>query len=545
MLNQRPLLVSTQRLLVSRKGRALSDSVAKTPVSGGGVERSYLPGHQLLALMFDQAPGFMALFSEPGHIFQLTNAAYQRLVGERPVIGKSVREALPELEGQGFFERLDRVCETGEPYVGRGVKVVYRNVETGAAEERILDFVYQPIRANDGQITAVFVQGTDVSDLSFANASLQLREDHLRSILATVPDAMVVIDERGLIQSFSAAAETLFGYAAVEVIGQNVKLLMPSPYRQEHDAYLQRYLTTGERRIIGLGRTVTGMRKDGTTFPMELSVGEMHPGTGRFFTGFCRDLTERHRTEARMQEQQQELLHMARFTALGEMASTLAHEINQPLTAITNYLKGSRRLLEKSQDHNASILRDAVEKAADQALRAGDVIRRLRDFVARGESERQVERLPALIEDASSLALVGAREADVRVTYELDPAAELVLTDRIQIQQVLLNLMRNAVEAMQGQPRRELHIATAARLDGMAEVSVIDTGPGLVPEVSAQLFQPFVTTKKQGMGVGLSICRTIVESHGGHIWAEQAPGGGTAFRFTLRAVEKEEVASGQ
>ncbi|RWG11792.1 MAG: PAS domain-containing sensor histidine kinase [Mesorhizobium sp.] len=495
--------------------------------------------------MFDQAPGFMALFSEPGHIFQLTNAAYQRLVGERPVIGKSVREALPELEGQGFFERLDRVCETGEPYVGRGVKVVYRNVETGAAEERILDFVYQPIRANDGQITAVFVQGTDVSDLSFANASLQLREDHLRSILATVPDAMVVIDERGLIQSFSAAAETLFGYAAVEVIGQNVKLLMPSPYRQEHDAYLQRYLTTGERRIIGLGRTVTGMRKDGTTFPMELSVGEMHPGTGRFFTGFCRDLTERHRTEARMQEQQQELLHMARFTALGEMASTLAHEINQPLTAITNYLKGSRRLLEKSQDHNASILRDAVEKAADQALRAGDVIRRLRDFVARGESERQVERLPALIEDASSLALVGAREADVRVTYELDPAAELVLTDRIQIQQVLLNLMRNAVEAMQGQPRRELHIATAARPDGMAEVSVIDTGPGLVPEVSAQLFQPFVTTKKQGMGVGLSICRTIVESHGGHIWAEQAPGGGTAFRFTLRAVEKEEVASGQ
>ncbi|WP_245466832.1 PAS domain-containing protein, partial [Mesorhizobium sp. M1A.F.Ca.IN.022.07.1.1] len=157
----------------------MSDSVAKTPVSGGGVERSYLPGHQLLALMFDQAPGFMALFSEPGHIFQLTNAAYQRLVGERPVIGKSVREALPELEGQGFFERLDRVCETGEPYVGRGVKVVYRNVETGAAEERILDFVYQPIRANDGQITAIFVQGTDVSDLSFANASLQLREDHL------------------------------------------------------------------------------------------------------------------------------------------------------------------------------------------------------------------------------------------------------------------------------------------------------------------------------------------------------------------------------
>ncbi|RWA77674.1 PAS domain-containing sensor histidine kinase [Mesorhizobium sp. M1C.F.Ca.ET.193.01.1.1] len=509
------------------------------------MRRDHLPEPELLALMFGQAPGFMTVLSEPDHVFQLTNAAYQRLIGQRQVIGKSVREALPELEGQGFFELLDRVAETGEPYIGRNVKVVLRDTETGIAEERILDFVYQPIRAKDGHTTAIFVQGTDVSDLSFANAALQLREDHLRSILATVPDAMIVIDESGHIQSFSAAAETLFGYKASEVIGQNVKLLMPSPYREEHDAYMQRYLRTGERRIIGLGRTVTGKRKDGSTFPMELAVGEMHPGTGRFFTGFCRDLTERHRTEARMQEQQQELLHMARFTALGEMASTLAHEINQPLTAITNYLKGSRRLLEKSKDENAAMLQEAVEKAAEQALRAGDVIRRLRDFVSRGESERQVERLPTLIEDASSLALVGAREADVRVSYELDPAAELVLTDRIQIEQVLLNLMRNAVEAMQGAPRRELRVVAAARHDGMVEVGVIDTGPGLAPEVSAQLFQPFVTTKKQGMGVGLSICRTIVESHGGHIWAESMPGGGTAFRFTLRAVEKDEVARGQ
>lgn len=527
---------------MSKRGEA--PPVVAAPAASG-VAQGDLPEDELLGLMFEQAPGFMTLLREPGHIFQLTNAAYQRLIGQRQVIGKSVREALPELEGQGFFELLDRVSDTGEPYLGRGVKIALRNTETGNAEERILDFVYQPIRAKDGHITAIFVQGTDVSELSFANAALQLREDHLRSILATVPDAMVVIDEQGFIQSFSTAAETLFGYKSGEVIGQNVSLLMPSPYREEHDDYLRRYLSTGERRIIGLGRTVTGMRKDGSTFPMELAVGEMHPGTGRFFTGFCRDLTERHRTEARMQEQQQELLHMARFTALGEMASTLAHEINQPLTAITNYLKGSRRLLEKNNDDTALLLRDAVEKAADQALRAGDVIRRLRDFVARGESERQVERLPALIEDASSLALVGAREADVRVSYELDPAAELVLTDRIQIEQVLLNLMRNAVEAMQGAPRRELRVITTARHDGMAEVGVIDTGPGLAPEVSSHLFQPFVTTKKQGMGVGLSICRTIVESHGGHIWAESMPGGGTAFRFTLRAVEREEVARGQ
>ncbi|WP_246688981.1 PAS domain S-box protein [Mesorhizobium sp. WSM4310] len=499
----------------------------------------------VLSQMFEQAPGFMALLQGPDHVFELTNAAYQRLIGDRQVIGKSIRDAFPELEGHEFFEHLDQVHKTGVPYRGQGVKVGLRNHEDGPIEERILDFVYQPIKGDDGRITAIFIEGTDVSELSFANAALRLREDHLRSILATVPDAMVVIDEQGRIQSFSTAAETLFGYQSSEVIGQNVNLLMPSPYRDEHDAYLLRYLTTGERRIIGLGRTVTGARKDGTTFPMELSVGEMHPGTGRFFTGFCRDLTERHRAEARIQEQQQELLHMARFTALGEMASTLAHEINQPLTAITNYLKGSRRLLENSKEENAPMLRDAVDKAAEQALRAGNVIRHLRDFVARGESERQVERLPTLIEEASSLALVGAREINVLVSYKLDRAAELVLTDRIQIQQVLLNLMRNAVEAMQGSPRRELTVTTVARDDGMAEVSVIDTGPGLAPEVSAQLFQPFVTTKKHGMGVGLSICRTIVESHGGHIWAEAMPTGGTAFRFTLRIVEKEEVSNGR
>lgn len=517
----------------------MSQDEAPTFSAGGTALQS------VLSEMFEQAPGFMAVMGEPDHVFELTNTAYQRLIGDRQVIGKSLREALPELEGQEFLERLDHVYRTGKPYRGQGMKVGLRNKDDQPLEERILDFVYQPISAGDGRITAIFVQGTDVSELSFANAALLLREDHLRSILATVPDAMVVIDERGSIQSFSTAAEALFGYLASEVIGRNVNILMPSPYRDGHDAYLLRYLTTGERRIIGLGRAVTGMRKDGSTFPMELSVGEMHAGTGRFFTGFCRDLTERHRAEARIQDQQLELLHMARFTALGEMASTLAHEINQPLTAITNYLKGSRRLLENSTEENAPMLREAVEKAAEQALRAGEVIRHLRDFVARGESERQVERLPVLIEEASSLALVGAREIDVRVSYQLDPAAELVLTDRIQIQQVLLNLMRNAVEAMQGAPRRELQITTIARDDGMAEVSVIDTGPGLAPEVSAQLFQPFVTTKKQGMGVGLSICRTIVESHGGHIWTEPMPAGGTAFRFTLRIVEKEEVTNGR
>jgi two-component system sensor kinase FixL len=209
------------------------------------------------------------------------------------------------------------------------------------------------------------------------------REAHLESILDTVPDAMIVIDEHGIVRSFSSAAERLFGYVAAEMLGKNIKMLMPSPYRENHDSFLERYLRTGERRIIGIGRVVVGERKDGSTFPMELAVGEMRSSNQRFFTGFIRDLTERQKTEARLQELQSELVHMSRLTAMGEMASTLAHELNQPLSAIANYMKGSRRLLEGSSDDRSAMLRDAMDKAADQALRAGQIIRRLRDFVAR------------------------------------------------------------------------------------------------------------------------------------------------------------------
>ena len=373
--------------------------------------------------------------------------------------------------------------------------------------------------------------------------ALEAAEARLRSILQTVPDAMLIIDEHGRIESLSTTAEQLFGYAAEEVSGKNVSLLMPSPYREQHDAYIQRYLSTGERRIIGIGRIVVGQRKDGTTFPMHLTVGELRSGERHHFTGFIRDLTDQQITEERLKELQSEVTHMSRFTALGEMASTLAHEINQPLTAISNYLKGSQRLLGRMEGESVALLKDAVAKAADQALRAGDIIRRLREFVARGDSERRIERLPKLIEEASTLALVGARENGIAVTFRLDPRAGQVLADRIQIQQVLVNLIRNAMEAMmEGAPLRRLEIATVAASDDLVEVSVADSGAGIAPDVARQLFQPFVTTKRKGMGLGLSICRTIVEAHGGKIWVESPVGGGTVFRFTLRtgSVEQED-----
>ncbi len=378
-------------------------------------------------------------------------------------------------------------------------------------------------------------------DLAVLTTALEAAEARLRSIMQTVPDAMIIIDERGRIESLSTTAERLFGYSMDEVAGKNIKQLMPTPHREQHDAYLKRYLTTGERRIIGIGRVVVGQRKDGTTFPMHLTVGELQSAEKHYFTGFIRDLTDQQMTESRLKELQSEVTHMSRFTALGEMASTLAHEINQPLTAITNYLKGCQRLLERIDGEPALVLRDAVSKAAAQALRAGHIIRRLREFVARGESERRIESLPKLIEDASTLALIGAKENGIAVSFRLDPAADLVLADRIQIQQVLVNLIRNAIEIMiESSGRRELEIGTMMNTDETVEVSVSDTGAGLAPEVAAHLFQPFVTTKRKGMGLGLSICRTIVESHGGKIWVDAKPEGGTIFRFTLRVASVEE-----
>jgi len=359
-------------------------------------------------------------------------------------------------------------------------------------------------------------------------------EGHLRSILATVPDAMVVIDELGSILSFSAAAEKMFGYSETDVLGKNVKMLMPNPDRDRHDQYLLNYMTTGRRKIIGIGRVTTALHGDGNTFPIELSVGEAWSGDKRIFTGFIRDLTERQQTLLRLQDLQSELAHVGRVSEMGTLASSLAHELNQPLTAVASYCESARDLLMTEPDaETLSMVREAMNEAAKQAIRAGQIVRRLRDFMSNGETDRRVESLQRLINEANALALVGSREHGIDVQVALDPEVDLVFVDRIQVQQVLVNLIRNAIDAMVESPMRCLAIRTARAADGYAEVTVEDTGSGISEMIAPQLFQPFVTSKQSGMGIGLSICRTIVEAHGGHIGFEPGRNGGTAFHFTL------------
>jgi two-component system sensor kinase FixL len=372
------------------------------------------------------------------------------------------------------------------------------------------------------------------SSLAATGRALRLRQAHLTSVLNTVPDATIVIDLAGTIISFNAAAERQFGYTEREALGENVRMLMPEPYLRDHDEYIRRYLRTGERRIIGVDRVVVGCRKDGSTFPMKLSVGEMRAGEKLYFTGFVRDLTEREESQTRLQEVQTELARLARVNELGEMASILAHELNQPLASIANYAQAALRLQQRAPETPLYSIIEPLTHIAAEALRAGRIIHHLREFVVRGETEFSREDICKLVEEATELALVGSRELGVRAIFDFARDAGHVLADKVQIQQVLINLVRNALEAMRSSERRQLTVRTKKQ-GGFVSVEVADTGPGISEEVVGQLFTPFVTTKSGGMGIGLSISKRIIEAHGGDMALMRNEEGGATFRFTLPA----------
>lgn len=354
-------------------------------------------------------------------------------------------------------------------------------------------------------------------------------ETLFQALISTSVDGIMVIDEMGRVLVYSDACARLFGYMASEVLGRNIKMLMPESYSREHDEYLAHYRRTGERHVIGIGRDVTGRRKDGSTFPMYLSVGEGHLDGRRIFVGILHDISGEKERDRRIQELQDELLRATRVTAMGQMSSAIAHELNQPLGAILAYAGALQRL---TRDGGASreALQQAIDHVARDAARAGQIIRRLRSFVEKRESNRSLENVEALL--AETLAL-GAFGQGAAIHLHMAPDTPELFIDKVQIQQVLVNLIRNAVEATQG--AAEPVIRVAARADGADHVCVTveDNGPGLSPEIMDRLFEPFATTKEGGMGMGLNICRTIIEAHGGRIWAEARPGGGTIFFFRL------------
>src|SRR6185437_8533834 len=330
-----------------------------------------------------------------------------------------------------------------------------------------------PVLDEAGTTIGISVIARDLRKAHLIEAELLRREAVLRSILDTVPDALVIIGETGAVQSFSTAAARLFGRTQEEVIGVHVRMLIPA-----YDEYVAQYLRTGERRISGIGRNVVALRNDGSTFPIELSLGEVALPGLRLFTGFIRDLTEHQDRERRMHELRAELVHIARLNELGQMVSALAHEVAQPLASLVNYLSGIRRLLASGRWETAE---QAIQRATEQAHRAMKIVQRLREFVRKGQTHKQVEDLRETIREAGALALLGVAQ-DFELQLDVSPDAERAVIDRIQIQQVLLNLVRNATEAMSPRAHGKLSIVVR-RADNMAEISVTDDGPGLSESV--------------------------------------------------------------
>lgn len=360
-------------------------------------------------------------------------------------------------------------------------------------------------------------------------------EIRLDSLLNTAVDGIILIDDTMRILVFNSACERLFGYAAEEVIGENVSMLMPRDYAQEHDEYVNHYMETGERRIIGIGREVRGQHRDGSDFPLELSVGEALTPAGRQFVGIVRDLRPRKAVERRLNQLQAELVHLARVSAMDEMGSAIAHELNQPLTAAMLYLQAVTRRIDKLNGEGPvdPMIRETVEKAKREAERAGNIIQRMRHFVEKREPDRRIVHLGQLIDETLELTSVGTNSEGIATSVSLPEGLPPIEADPVQIQQILVNLLRNAFEAVRGSTDPRVLIS-ATRSAESVTISIADTGPGIPAEVHERLFKAFSTSKRTGMGLGLSISRSIAQNHGGDLTVD--PGGngqGATFQLTL------------
>jgi two-component system sensor kinase FixL len=355
-------------------------------------------------------------------------------------------------------------------------------------------------------------------------------------------DAVVLIDHAGLILAINRAGEHLFGWSAAELLGRNVSVLMPEPHASAHAEYIARHLATGESRVIGVGREVEALRRDGSIFPAHLSIGRVADARPPRFVGFIRDTTAQHEQIANIQHEAlrsvDRLMHVSRMATMGEMAAGIAHELNQPLTAIANYARASERFLAMSEPELDEV-REAVREIAEEAMRAGTIIRRLRQLVRGGDEARENTAVNDLIEELRVLTLADARMHGATIHFDLEDGTPDVFVHTTQIAQALLNLIRNALESAASNPagNREVMVRTHRTASGDCEISVCDNGPGVAPGILHQMFDPFRTTKQKGTGLGLPMSRTIAEAHGGALRYEPLATRGACFVLTLPATE--------
>ena len=356
----------------------------------------------------------------------------------------------------------------------------------------------------------------------------------LDALMDAAADAIVIIDEDGRIQRFNRAAERIFGYRETEVRGRNVSLLMTEPHRSQHDDYLQRYHETGEAVVIGNGREELGRRSDGDIFPMQLSVGEIRQGDSRGFVGIIRDISEMHRAKEQVRHLEEQLLHADRLVILGELTAGIAHEINQPLTAIAAYADAGGTIIERIDEAPAADMRSICERIGGQARRAAEVVQRLRGLVRSGTTSKSRHNLNEIIRNILLLFEFEIKKTGTQLLFFPLESLEDLYVDDIQIQQILVNLVKNSLDAIGEVGQADGRIEIRVLSEGSdVQVAVTDNGPGVPSALRPRLFDSFFTTKPKGVGLGLSICKSIAAAHGGSLRHEQPWEGGSRFVLTL------------
>ena len=457
------------------------------------------------------------------------NAAAERVFGYRPdeIVGRPVAKLFPPSRHDGESQLIHRVAG--------GETLTHYRTQRVRKDGAVLDvsLTLSPIRDADGIIIGASKIVDDVTEQMLKERRmrrLEAHRDYLADLVESSNDAIVAGTLDGRIASWNKAAEKMFGYTAGEVVGLSLSVLSPPDRRQEAEDIFQRLMGGGG----AIHYETTLLKKDGTPMLTAVAASLVHTRSGeiRGASAIMRDITEERAAEERLQSLQAELIHLSRWNTMGMMAATLAHELNQPLTAAVNYVRAARRLMDVEKPELVRI-GEFLDQAVSETKLAGGIIRSLRDFIDKRETPRAVEDLNQVVGEAISLSGVTGSDSTVNLETRLAASLPSLLMDKIQIEQVLLNLIRNAMDAMRDQEERTLTIQTAMGEPGFVLVSVTDNGPGIAPEITSQLFQPFITTKEKGMGVGLTICQSIIEGHGGRIWAEENKPRGTAFRFQL------------
>lgn len=466
----------------------------------------------ILQSIFDSAVDGIIVIDSRGHI-KAFNPAAERLFGysAAEVLDQNVKLLMPSPDREQHDRYLENYLKTGVPrIIGTGREVRGRRKD-GSTFPLHLSVGEMEL---DGQPAFTGILH-DLSRRVEIEEALRQSEERLRSIVESAVDEIIVIDDRGLIQAFNPSAERLLGYAISEVIGRNVNMLMPSPDREQHDGYMRHYLTTGEQKIIGLGREVTALKKDGTRFPVHLSVGKMKSEGKRSFTGILHDLSDRVALEQRLSEQKS-------LAKLGEMAAVVAHEVKNPIAGIRGALQVITARMPADQ-RDRVILVDIITRLDALNRIVQDML-----MFARPRALRQEPiDLGIVMRDTASLIERDPTMLDLEIGVS---GSAQIVGDREMLQIVFQNILMNAAQAMEGQGRIEV---TLSHVDGRCRIAVADRGPGMPDEVREKAFDAFFTTKHRGTGLGLPIACRVVEAHGGTIHIDVPPGGGTTISVDL------------